>query len=334
MDIQIISPVRAFAQAENDLMMRDQVRRRNAMLEAQGRRADQQMQMEQQRMEAEQARAQAAQRAVIEEQQTAWIKNAIGIARAQPQAIPALMRQAKARGLVPPEAPDTLSPQELDALAMHYGIAPAEQAPQLTTTDGPFGSRIVQQGGRFQVIERPKPQASTVAFRPLTPDEIKAAGLPQGSSAQVGPDGKINVLRVPPIAPEKKTSASAAEVAWNMYDTAKKGLLKGLEGATTGPIAGRIPAFTAAAQTAQGGVAAMAPVLKQLFRVAGEGTFTDKDQALLLDMVPTRADLPEARAAKIANIDAIVRAKLGLPPLAQNGNTGGASGGWTVEAVD
>jgi hypothetical protein len=56
----------------------------------------------------------------------------------------------------------------------------------------------------------------------------------------------------------------------------------------------------------------MAPVLKQIFRVAGEGTFTDKDQALLLEMVPTRKDSPEARAIKTQNIDNIIRAKLGM----------------------
>jgi hypothetical protein len=56
----------------------------------------------------------------------------------------------------------------------------------------------------------------------------------------------------------------------------------------------------------------MAPVLKQLFRSSGEGTFTDKDQDLLMEMLPTRKDKPEARAAKLANIDAIVRAKLGM----------------------
>ena len=87
--------------------------------------------------------------------------------------------------------------------------------------------------------------------------------------------------------------------------------MKGLRGATTGPFVGRAMPMTAAQQTAEGGVSAMAPVLKQLFRVAGEGVFTDKDQALLLDMVPTRVDLPEARENKIKNIDAIVKAKLG-----------------------
>ena len=56
----------------------------------------------------------------------------------------------------------------------------------------------------------------------------------------------------------------------------------------------------------------MAPVLKQLFRSAGEGTFTDRDQELLLDMVPKRTDRAEAIAEKMANIDRIVSAKLGM----------------------
>jgi hypothetical protein len=54
----------------------------------------------------------------------------------------------------------------------------------------------------------------------------------------------------------------------------------------------------------------MAPILKQLFRGAGEGTFTNQDQELLIAMLPTRKDTPEARIIKVQNIDAIVRAKL------------------------
>lgn len=121
--------------------------------------------------------------------------------------------------------------------------------------------------------------------------------------------------RADAILTQKQDQKSAdLNSAWNLYETARDGLMTSLEGSATGPVAGRIPAFTAAQQTAEGGVSAMAPVLKQLFRVAGEGTFTDRDQALLLEMVPTRADRPEARGAKIKNIDAIVRAKLGVAP--------------------
>lgn len=98
--------------------------------------------------------------------------------------------------------------------------------------------------------------------------------------------------------------------ALRQYDAAISGLKSGLGGATTNPLIGSLPAMTSGQQIAQGSVAALAPVLKQLFRSAGEGNFTDSDQKLLMDMIPTRADLPAARAAKLANIDAIVRAKL------------------------
>jgi hypothetical protein len=101
---------------------------------------------------------------------------------------------------------------------------------------------------------------------------------------------------------------------YEIYKTASQGLADALENTETGYLAGKLPAITAAQQTGEGAVAAMAPVLKQLFRTAGEGTFTDKDQELLLKMVPTRNDEPEARANKLANIDAIVRAKLSISP--------------------
>ena len=114
---------------------------------------------------------------------------------------------------------------------------------------------------------------------------------------------------------------SALDETFTTYETARDGLLTGLGNTQTGPIVGRLPAFTSAQQTAEGGVAAMAPVLKQLFRVAGEGQFTDKDQALLMSMVPTRTDNPEAIKNKIANIDNIVKAKLG------KGNSASGGGG-------
>jgi hypothetical protein len=110
--------------------------------------------------------------------------------------------------------------------------------------------------------------------------------------------------------------------ALNLYQTARQGLLDGLRSTNTGPIMGRLPAFTSGQQIAQGGVAAMAPVLKQLFRVAGEGVFTDRDQQLLLDMIPTRTSNPDAITTQMENIDRIVRAKLRMP---QEG--GGQSGG-------
>lgn len=110
----------------------------------------------------------------------------------------------------------------------------------------------------------------------------------------------------------KLAGGDEKQQALNTWLTARNGLIGALSETETGPIRGRLPAFSADQQTAEGAIAATAPVLKQIFRVAGEGVFTDRDQALLLEMVPKRTDRPEARIAKIKNIDAIINAKLGL----------------------
>ncbi len=106
---------------------------------------------------------------------------------------------------------------------------------------------------------------------------------------------------------EKRSSRKALEV----YEGAFKNLADSLGQTFTGPGVGLIPAITADAQTAQASIAAMAPILKEIFRVAGEGTFTDKDQELLLGMIPDRSVHPEARKAILSNIDSIIRSRLG-----------------------
>jgi hypothetical protein len=107
----------------------------------------------------------------------------------------------------------------------------------------------------------------------------------------------------------------ANRATFEAYAVARDGLLAGLSQTDTGYWAGKIPPITEGQQIAEGGVAAMAPVLKQLFRAAGEGVFTDRDQQLLLDMVPTRDDLEGARLVKMEMIDKLVRAKLNMDEI-------------------
>lgn len=123
---------------------------------------------------------------------------------------------------------------------------------------------------------------------------------------------------------ERQNAQTANERTLGVWNVARDGLVRALGGTETGPIAGRLPAVTAGQQIAEGAVAAVAPVLKQLFRSAGEGVFTDRDQQLLLDMIPTRTDVPEAAQAKIAMIDAIISAKL----------SGGAAGAMEFATED
>ncbi len=144
-------------------------------------------------------------------------------------------------------------------------------------------------------------------------------GMTPPPSGFFRPDPRKPGLQPEPGGPiDRETNQQRKEVATalDVYEQAKKGLMTGLEGTTTGPLLGGIPAFTSSQQTATTAIAAMAPALKQLFRSAGEGTFTDRDQALLLEMIPTRETLPEARDAAIQNIDNIVKAKLGMGPRA------------------
>ena len=124
------------------------------------------------------------------------------------------------------------------------------------------------------------------------------------------PEGSLEAIPGGPAYVKAGEKSGDMGAAYNLYQTARQGLLDGLRGTNTGPIMGRVPAFTSGQQIAQGGVAAMAPVLKQLFRVAGEGVFTDRDQQLLLDMIPTRTANPDAITTQMENIDNIVRAKL------------------------
>ena len=109
---------------------------------------------------------------------------------------------------------------------------------------------------------------------------------------------------------EKNAARPGLDASYNLYRVARDGLAQALKGARTGPVAGVIPAISAEDQNADSAVASMAPVLKQLFRSAGEGVFTDKDQEMLLAMMPTRRTLPDARDEAFRRIDAIVDAKL------------------------
>jgi hypothetical protein len=160
------------------------------------------------------------------------------------------------------------------------------------------------------VVQLPEGQG---AFNPRTGAVMPLSDRTKQREAEVADVQAETAAKAQVEAATTKTTKDAEkQAAWKLYEAARSGLMSGLEGSETGPIAGRIPAITSAQQTAEGGVAAMAPVLKQLFRVAGEGVFTDRDQALLIEMVPTRKDTPEARKNKMDNIDAIVRAKVGM----------------------
>lgn len=105
--------------------------------------------------------------------------------------------------------------------------------------------------------------------------------------------------------------ASAAQVAnQNAYNTWGTAATQYLEAARNTTLGGN--PLTGSGRIAGATRANLAPVLKGIFRSAGEGTFTDKDQELLMDMAPTAFDSDSVAAQKLRNIDGIIRAKLGM----------------------
>ena len=102
-----------------------------------------------------------------------------------------------------------------------------------------------------------------------------------------------------------------------IYNNSMSNLTKALDNTITGPFIGLTPALTANAQIADGAIAMMLPLMKDVFRGAGEGTFTEGDQKILTDMIPTRNDSAEARRSKITFIDELIRSKLTTAPVAE-----------------
>jgi hypothetical protein len=209
------------------------------------------------------------------------------------------------------------------------GVAPTPKLETLQTDGGGILQRDPTTGGLKQVVAPQKPdrfaETQAAADRRAVDARTHAERMAEEQRKFTADENERNRkaaagLKTETANVKERVIAKQNEKAYATYQAGMTGLVKGLGGTNTGPIAGRMPAVTASQQIADGAVAAMAPVLKGLFRSAGEGTFTDKDQEMLLAMMPTRRDEPEARAAKLANVDAIVRAKLGLGGGADNQN--------------
>lgn len=339
-NVERFSPVRARAMAENELMDIEQANRRNALMESAARRQEQQFAMEMQDREAQKQQALLA-------QHTDWIKNAIVTARRNPQVVPALVGEAKQRGLLPPEV-QTLTPDDIETLAMQYGVAPRETPPQMQVTEGPFGSRIVQQGGRFQVVEPPKAASATggvvtpVApkFRPAAPEEVAAAGLPEGTSAQIGADGKMSVLRAPSAADVRNQQQAKRFVprvdALDRRVARVEQAVKAFSGdrfVNTGPMDQAITRFMPKGQELEQAVNQAQTELQALTRIPGIGSQSDWEGRLQLLAWPSVSFDPAVNQRAIAEIKSFVRdiqasvkEAAGLQPAPRSSGASGSFG--------
>lgn len=215
--------------------------------------------------------------------------------------------------------PDTLTSAQKEFASLSVNLSEAEKE-KARRIDLGLDPRAVGSAGQTISVQGTADKVAAV-------ESTLAGGKEEGKLIkQLKLKPKVEAAVVTAVAEAKAAvdaigTAKSNNATLNLYDTAMSALVTSLGGTVTGPVAGWLPAVTANAQIAEGAIAAIAPVLKQLFRSAGEGIFTDKDQELLLKMIPTRKTSPAARQSILENIDAIVRAKLGQP--ASSGGKGG-----------
>lgn len=112
---------------------------------------------------------------------------------------------------------------------------------------------------------------------------------------------------------EAETLGKESAVKMEIWDSVSENISKSFADAATFPMMGALPALTESQQAAEASLTTAIPTLKEFFRKAGEGTFTEGDQKILVNMLPTRSDYPEVRDRKLKQIDTIIRLKLGQP---------------------
>jgi hypothetical protein len=162
----------------------------------------------------------------------------------------------------------------------------------------------------------PKP-TSTNRYRALTPQEIAAAGLPAGTSAQVDEgNGKIDVLsRRDTTATLSQKDANTAKLKLNSIKIAKNQLQKikdafeqgrsGVGPNAFGGAQGWMP--TEQGKRFDGAVDQMRSTLTALTRVPGVGSMSDYESKLDQAKFPSRTDYESVTAEKIQGIEDMLR---------------------------
>lgn len=157
-----------------------------------------------------------------------------------------------------------------------------------------------------------------LAFKPAIEAGVTEAKLT--TEAGIKPKMEADIARSVDMAKAGVLEAAKAKDATKLfaaYDAAINNLSTALGATETGPLIGQLPALTSNAQAASGAQQVLAVAIKGLVRTAGEGTWTDSDQRMITDMMPTRKDTPQSRAQKLVYIDQYIRAKLGQAPASQ-----------------
>lgn len=267
------------------------------------------------------------------------------------QNIPDLAGKLREKNIDLASMDDQQAAQLVDGLARKYageaGIAPAGPAAPLSP-QGKIGADV--RGGyltpeqaesalnpgmsdyqrqRLELERQKLNKPPGGAFRPMTPQEVQAAGLPAGTSAQLGPDGKIDVLskrdntgvlsqKDQTTAKLKLTTVSLARKQLNAIKEAFETGRGGTGPNAFGPGQGMLP--TQAGKLFDSRVDQMRSTLTALTRVPGVGAMSDYETKLDQSKFPKRGDYESVTGDKLKQLDDMLA-------LIENGYTGLLGGG-------
>ncbi|MCP5020006.1 MAG: hypothetical protein GY938_32675 [Ketobacter sp.] len=118
---------------------------------------------------------------------------------------------------------------------------------------------------------------------------------------------------------KEKVTQKKNEKAFKVYGVTRGNVMRAMKVATTGYLAGKLPAATASAQIAEHANNILFPAIKKLVRDGESGVFTDQDAMDVRKLMPTRETTPEALPMVMWQLDSWVASKLGQspPPMPQ-----------------
>ncbi len=206
------------------------------------------------------------------------------------------------------------------------GVGPAPQAPKWEEIKGPRGSIIQRNpvtGEQKQVVgpdnteSRP---ATSQRFRAMSPDEIKAYGMPPGSSAQINDaTGQVQVLNKPSVAPAQSAAERKAVVEAKVKMPRVSAALRRaerLDKAITaigknkffdgGPADAKVLQNTEDGREVLAAAAQLMPELQALTRVPGIGSQSDLEARLASLALPSLEFDPQTNAASMAELKAFI----------------------------
>lgn len=211
--------------------------------------------------------------------------------------------EGKAKALVGAMNPETGKPFTLDEakqaiILRNERIVPGAASTEaiMLANDPALRNRVAEARGQVKQSEETAKLTSRLELEPEIADRVELA--------------KERAKSLAAIEDKERSNARAKAV----YEVGVKNLVDAFGKATTGPGFGLIPAITEDQRVLDGAIKLMGPMLKDVFRSAGEGTFTEGDRIQLEQLLPDRGTPFGAAIRQVEQVDSIVQTKLGGDP--------------------